>query len=311
VRNPEYWDVANVNIDRVRYVNVETGTTELHEYEAGQLDVTFSIPMSDFKRISDRFAGEVQEAPILGTQYLDLNLREPLLRDRDLRQALSMAVDREEIAEHVMTAINPAYALVAKGISGYIPPTYAWAGWKRERRLDVAKKLYAHAGYTESNPLHLRIYFNRDEGILRVMTAIAGSWKQNLGVDAELVSDEFRAFLAGRKNVRQWDVTRLGWSADYDDPASFLNVFALGSNENDAGYDSPEFNALINSARLEPNHDKRFDLLRRSEEVLLRDYPMIPVYFYKARRLVKPYVGGATLTPMNHTYTKHLYWKAS
>jgi oligopeptide transport system substrate-binding protein len=312
VRNPQYWDIANVAIDRVRYVNVESGATELHEYEAGQLDMTFTIPMSDFKRISDKFGAEVQKAPILGTQYLDLNLREPPLRaSRDLRQALSMAVDREEIAKHVMTAVDPAYALVAEGISGYLSPVYEWSGWTRERQLGLAKQLYANAGFTAKKPLHLRLYFNRDEGIQRVMTAIAGSWKQNLGVETELVSDEFRVFLIGRKDWRRWDVTRLGWNADYDDPASFLNVFAIGNGENDAGYDSPLFNDLINNARLEANHDKRFDLLRRSEQVLLGDYPIIPIYFYTARRLVKPYVGGATLTPMNHTYTKHLFWKPS
>jgi oligopeptide transport system substrate-binding protein len=72
---------------------------------------------------------------------------------------------------------------------------------------------------------------------------------------------------------------------------------------------SPEFNKLIDAARTEPKLEQRILLLQKSEEVLLNDYPIIPVYFYTARRLVKPYLGGAEITPLNHTYSKHLYWK--
>ena len=111
----------------------------------------------------------------------------------------------------------------------------------------------------------------------------------NLGVVTDLVSDEFRVFLAGRKDHSRWDVARLGWYADYDDPASFLEVFSQTNSQNDPGYVSPEFNTLIDDARVEPNPDKRIQLLHKSEEILLNDYPIIPVYFYKARRLVKPY----------------------
>jgi len=141
------------------------------------------------------------------------------------------------------------------------------------------------------------------------MIVIASSWKKNLGVVTDLVSDEFRVFLAGRKDHSRWDVARLGWYADYDDPASFLEVFSQTNSQNDPGYVSPEFNTLIDDARVEPNPDKRIQLLHKSEEILLNDYPIIPVYFYKARRLVKPYLGGASITPLNHTYSKHLYWK--
>jgi oligopeptide transport system substrate-binding protein len=309
-RNPNYWDASNVAIEHVRYVNAESATTELRAYAAGQLDITFTIPMSDFPRILENFGSEVQSAPILGTLYLALNLSEPPLgRSKELRQALSMSVDRELIAERVLMGVTPAYALVAAGVAQYRPSTYEWSKWTRERQLALAKGLYATAGYSAQKPLHLRLYFNSDEGIKRVMMAIAGSWKQNLGVNCELVSDEFRVFLAGRKDRHRWDVTRLGWTADYDDPSSFLDLFAKNSSENDPGYTSNAFSQLIDEARVESHNDKRVDLLSQSEAVLLDDYPVIPIYFYTARRLVKPYLGGAHITPMNETYSKHLYWK--
>ena len=309
-RNKSYWDAANVTIERVRYVNVESGSTELHEYAAGQLDMTFTIPMSDYPRIAAEYGTEVQTAPVLTTQYLDFNLTEPLLKDNpDLRQALSLAVDRDEIATHVMAGVTPAYALVARGISDYRTPQYEWESWSRERQLERSRELYAKAGFSDKRPLRLRLYFNRDEGIQRVMAAIAGSWRQNLGVDSELVSDEFRVFLVGRKDKQRWDLIRVGWNADYDDPSSFLDVFTRHNIENDSGYENREFNELMDAATHEPNNEKRIAILEKSEEVLLNDYPLIPVYFYTARRLVKPTVGGAAITPMNHTHTKFLFWK--
>jgi oligopeptide transport system substrate-binding protein len=309
-RNPNYWDAAHVAIERVRYINAESEATEIQEYVAGQMDMTSTIPAPDLARITQEYGAQIQTAPILGTLYLVLNVTEPPLRDnRDLRQALSMAVDRDLVSEHVTLGVTPAYSFVAKGISGYTPPAYSWSDWPRERQLTYARTLFARSGYSEKKPLHLRLYFNSSQSIQRLMIAIAASWKQNLGVTSELISDEFQVFLAGRKDRSRWDVARLGWYADYDDPASFLEVFSKTNSQNDPGYMSSEFNDLIDAARIEPNPEKRILLLQRSEEVLLNDYPIIPVYFYTARRLVKPYLGGAEITSLNHTYSKHLYWK--
>jgi oligopeptide transport system substrate-binding protein len=309
-RNSQYWDASHVLIGRVRYINAESEATEIREYVAGQVDMTSTIPAPDLDRITQKYGAEIQTAPILGTLYLALDVTEPPLRDnRDLRQALSMSVDRQLISDHVAIGVTPAYSFVAKGISGYKPPEYEWSGWTRDRQLAYARTLYARSGYSEKKPLHITLYFNSGESIQRIMIAVAASWKQNLGVDTELVSDEFRVFLTGRKDRSRWDVARLGWYADYDDAASFLEVFSRNSGQNDPGYMSPEFNNLIDAARIEANPDKRILTLQKSEEVLLSDYPIIPVYFYIQRRLVKPYLGGAAITSLNHTYSKHLYWK--
>lgn len=308
-RNPHYWNASNVLIERVRYINAESEATEMREYVAGQVDMTSTIPAPDLERITKDYRAEIQTAPILGTLYLALDVSEPPLRDnRDLRQALSMAVDRDLISEHVTLGVTPAYTFVAKGITGYNPPAYEWSQWPRDRQLAYARALFNHSGYSE-RPLHLTLYYNSGESIQRIMIAIAASWKNNLGVVTNLVSDEFRVFLTGRKDHKRWDIARLGWYADYNDPSSFLEVFSKTNSQNDPNYKSSEFNSLIDAARIEPNQDRRISLLRRSEEVLLNDYPIIPVYFYTARRLVKPYLGGAEITPLNHTYSKHLFWK--
>src|SRR6266436_9539585 len=117
-KNPNYWNASNVLIERVRYVNVESEATEIREYVAGQVDLTSTIPAPDLDRMTQNYGAEIQTAPILGTLYLALDVSEPpLQKNRDLRQALSMAVDRELISAHVTLGVTPAYPFVAKALS--------------------------------------------------------------------------------------------------------------------------------------------------------------------------------------------------
>ncbi len=311
-RNPFYWDASHISIQRVRYVISESEATELREYLAGQLDITYSIPMADLDRLLRERPAEVQLAPILATFYLAFNLSEPRLEtNADLRRALSMAIDRNLIASKVMLGVSPAYSYVPGGVQDYVSQEYKWAKWPRNRRLLYARRYFAKAGYSSIHPLRLKLYFNSDETIRRVMIAIAENWKQNLGVESSLVSDEFQVFLVGRKDHSRWDIARFGWKADYDDPASFLEVFANDSAQNDGSYSSDTFNRLISSARTEPDNATRMRLLENAESVLLDDYPIVPVYFYKARRLVKPYIGGATITPLNNAYSRFLFFRGA
>jgi oligopeptide transport system substrate-binding protein len=308
-RNDSYWNASKVGIERVRYVNVESESTELHEYIAGQLDMTFTLPIADLKRITEQWGREVQLDTTLGTTFLALNLSNADLSNQNVREALSIAIDREAIAQHVLPGVQPAYALVAPSTTGYESTKYEWTNWDRDHQLAFARALLARAGYSENKRLHLRLYSASGEANQRVMIAIAGSWQQNLGVTSELISEEFQAFLVGRKDKSRWDVERIRWDADYDDPSSFLDVLAPGSNQNDPGYSNPRFSELIQQATLEPRLSMRMDYLRNAEETMLNDYPIIPIYFVRSRRLVKPYVGGAQINPMDRTYSKNLFWK--
>jgi oligopeptide transport system substrate-binding protein len=309
-RNEKYWDAANVQISRVRYVNVESEATELREYLSGDLDLTYTLPAPDVDRIQKNLNSELQTAPLLGTVYLALDVTElPFKGNRDLREALSMAIDRELIAKNITLGVSPAYTFVSRGIVDYKPPSYEWSEWPRDKQISYAQQLLRQAGYSEKRRLNLTLYSSTGEGIERILLAIAGSWKQNLGVETKIVSNEFRVFLSGRKDRSKWDAARLGWWADYNDASSFLEIFTTNGSQNDPGYSSAAFDGLMVAARGESDRSKRVALLQTAEETLLNDYPIIPVYFFVAKRLVKPYLGGAEITPLNRTYSKHLYWK--
>jgi len=309
-RNKYYWDIRHVAIPKIRYVITGSGSSELEDYLAGQIDVTYSLPLPDLKRMLATRRSEVQVAPILATFYLAFNMSEPwLAENRNLRKALSMSVDRHLIASKLMEGVSPAFSFIPPAIKNYRPPTYSWAKWSHVRRMSFAKNLLLRAHLSNAGPLKLRLYFNKDQTIERVILAIANNWQQNLGIPVQLKSDEFRVFLSRRKDRRYWDIARFGWNADYNDPEDFLDIFTRGSPQNDASYANASFNDLVNQARNETNLVTRRKLLEQAESVLLRDYVLIPIYFYNARRMVSPCVGGATITPMNHTYSKYLYWR--
>ena|ERR1700722_18795724 len=309
-RNPRYWDAAHVAIGAVRYVIEDSEATELRSYRAGQLDLTYTVPIPDLTRVKQTMATQLQTAPIAGTLYLALNLSRPPFRDNPtLRQSISMAIDRELIAQYATLGVTPAYSFVPPGIPAYRPAVYAWSEWSQDHRLQVARELYAKAGYSSDHPVHLRLYFNSGEAIQRIMIAVAENLKQNLGIDSELQADEFRVFLTGRKDRQKWEIARLGWWADFEDAENFLGIFSKDSAQNDPYYVSDSFESALGAARAEPAVSRRASLLHRSEEILLADYPIIPIYFYTAARLVKPDLGGAAISPSNRTYSRHLYWK--
>jgi oligopeptide transport system substrate-binding protein len=128
-------------------------------------------------------------------------------------------------------------------------------------------------------------------------------WKQELGVETELVQMEFRAYLAARADPAQWDVVRVGWSADYNDASSFLDTMTVGSPQNFGRWSNARYAALLADAAAETDVSRRRQVLQESEKLMLADYPLLPVYFYVTRRLVQPRISAPPINPMNRTYS--------
>jgi oligopeptide transport system substrate-binding protein len=170
-----------------------------------------------------------------------------------------------------------------------------------------AKALYAAAGYSSDNPLHLRCLVSDSSAIKAIAIAIASMWKEALGVDTELISEEYRVFLNSRKDSSRWDVARLSWTADYNDAGNFLEVLRSNSPNNDPGYTNSRYDSLLDAAAATPDPIRRKETLEEAERLMISEYPIIPIYFYSSKRLIKPYVKGAKTNPLNRLYTKDLY----
>ena len=305
-RNAYYWDDENTAIDVVRHYVTPDPMTELNRYRAGELHVTRTIPPEMFARMKEERPAEVRVSQALGVYYYGFNMaREPLASNERLREALSMAVDRETIVSITGRGEAVAYNWVPNGTLNYDPQAYSWRDLSREERNERARELYRAAGFGPDNPFETTIRYNTHETHRQIAVAIQSMWKETLGVEAILINEDFQVLLSNVKNGNA-DVFRLNWNGDYNDPNTFLAILETDNSSNYVRYSSDEYDSLMDRAarQLDPTARKLY--LEEAERVMLRDYPVIPIYFMVNRSMVSPAVSGWGDNVLNYHYSQHL-----
>ncbi len=250
-------------------------------------------------------------APFLATAYFGINLSAPpLASNLQLRKALAMAIDRKRIAAAQGFGQPPAYGFVPPGTWNYNPQSWQWADLRDADRIAEAKRLYSAAGYSLARPIKIRLLFNANIAIKQTAILVAAMWRETLGIETELIEEEYRVFLQSRHDKSRWEVARLGWTADFNDASNFLDTFREKSPNNDAAYGNHTFDALLDEAARTPDPGTRRALLEAAERVMLNDYPVLPLYFFVSKRLVKPYVHGVRPNPLDRLTSKTLSMSA-
>ena len=305
-RNEHYWNDGNTAIDRVRHYVTPEPMAELNRYRAGELHITRTIPPEMFGRMLETRPEEVRVSPALGVYYYGFNMTAPPFAGNPaLREALSLSIDRELIVRLVGRGEQPAYSWVPPGITNYDPQELDWADMLLEERHRRAQQLYREAGYGPDNPLQVTIRYNTHEVHRQIAVAIQDMWKQVLGVEAELVNEEFQVLIS---NIQQkkMEVFRLNWNGDYNDAHTFLTTLESANPSNFTGYDSPEFDDLMRRAARQADSTSRKIYLEEAERQMLRDNPVIPIYFNVNKSMVSPAVGGWGDNVLNYHYSQHL-----
>ena len=303
-----YWDHTHVHIESIDYVIVADENAELRQYLAGELDITETVPANALDLIRKEHSKELHIWPFLGTAYYAINLVSSNFRSNlYLRESLAMAVDRQRLVTGILGfGQQPAYGFVPPGTWNYSSQSWKWKDLPDPQRIAEAQRLYRQAGYSVRRPLRLKLLLNTNHTIRQVAIAIAEMWKNTLGVETELIEQEYRVFLQTRRDTSQWDLARLGWTADYNDAGNFLDIFRVGSPNNDSRYSSHQFDGLLDVAATTSDATRRRHILEHAETLMLSAYPVIPIYFYVSRRMIKPYVQGASPNPLNRLYSKYL-----
>jgi oligopeptide transport system substrate-binding protein len=307
MRNSSYWDRANVHIAKVEYQVASDQNSQLAQYRAGQLDMTDIVPPNAVPWIQAEHSKELVVSPFLATAYFGLNLSSSIFASNlQLRKALAMAIDRKRIAAAQGFGQPPAYGFLPPGIWNYNPQNWQWAALADDDRISEAKRLYKEAGYAPDKTLHIRLLFNANTVIKQTAILIAAMWKETLGIDTELTEEEYRVFLQSRHDKARWEVARLGWTADFNDASNFLDTFRKHSPNNDTGYANTSFDILLDEAARTTDSGTRKQLLEAAERVMLNDYPILPLYFFVSKRMVKPYVHGVRPDPLDRLTSKTL-----
>jgi oligopeptide transport system substrate-binding protein len=306
-RNAAYWDRDNVRLDKVSYQIAPDQNSQFAAYRAGQLDMTDTVPPNAIETLRKETPKELLIAPLLATAYYGLNLEGPRLQDNlKLRKALSMAIDRHRIVASLALGQTPAFSLVPPGTWNYEPQRLKWESLSDADRVLEARRLYGEAGFSSSAPLRLRLLFNSSPSIKQTAIMVAAMWKEELGVDTILTDEEFRVFLESRHDKHKWDVVRLAWTANYNDASSFLEILRANSSNNDTSYSNLLFDNFLDEAGKTADPNIRRGLLENAERSMLDDYPIIPLYYFVSKRLVKPYVSGVKPNPLDRVASKDL-----
>ncbi len=306
VRNPHYWNDAANRIDAVRYVHVADPVTELTRFRAGDLDITYTVPPGEVARLERELPGQLHIAPHVGVYYYGYALDLPPFRDaQKLRQALAMAIDRDVLTKKVLgDGERPAYGWVPDGIAGYVPQRFDWASLDPAARIAEARRLYAEAGYSATNPLVTELRTSKSPVHDRIALAVTAMWKEALGAEVSLRSEDFRVLKAAI-DAREAALFRGSWLGDYNDAYSFLQVLKGGFGINLPRYASDAYDMALVAAASTSGAD-RAARLAAAERQLLIDVPLIPLYFYVSKHLVAPRVTGFYSNVMNVTYSKDL-----
>lgn len=304
-RNPYYRAADQVHVDRVTYRIVTDLNTELNLYRTGELDVTSEVPNSRLAWLRSRLPGELRVAPYLSTYAYVVNLAR--LPDREAREALALAVDRERITNQVTGAGEiPAYGWVPPGLSAYPPQSFAWREWPTAKRIARARDLWRAAAVRGQAPRLITLCTDASANHHRTAVALADQWREALGLGVRLVELEWNVYLATRRSPGDCDLVRLGWSADFADPEAFAAVFATGHPQNTLGYSDPDYDSLLHRSRTAVDPAGRVLLLAAAERAMLEDVPVIPVFHRVTKRLVKPWVGGYAANPLGHLASRDL-----
>jgi oligopeptide transport system substrate-binding protein len=307
VRNRNYWNDAATRLDGVKYLFIPDENAELTRYRGGELEVTFVVPRGQLDWIRAHLANELHVAPQLTTYYYGFNLRRAPFRDRPgLRRALSLVIDREKLARLVLRVGElPAWGWVPPGIDNYTSQSFDYHDEPLPARIAEAQRLYREAGYSSARPLAFELRYNSGEVHTKMALAVASMWKEALGADVRLSQVEFKSLL---QDIDRGDVEmfRSSWVGDYNDAYTFAQYLKSDFGVNLPHYASAAYDALVTRAAAETDAARRRALLEEAERVMLRDHPLIPLYFYVNKHLVKPEVQGWYDNVMNVVYSKDL-----
>jgi len=306
-RNEKYWDNENTILDKVVAMVINDENVALTRYLAGELDRT-DVPAGQFPRLKKEHPNEAISYPRLCNYYYTFNVSDSgpeAFKDPNVRQALSLAVDREIITEKVMAGGQPqAYTFAPEATANFTVPDVEMASMTQAERDELAKELLAESGYGPDNPLSFEMVYNTSDAHKKVAVALSQMWKQKLGVNVELANMEWKVFLEERGN-QNFDLARGAWCGDYNEASTFLDLLQSQSGYNDGKYANARVDDLLAQAK---TADDPAPLYTEVERIIAQETPVIPIYHYAGVYMMDTDVGNWPINNVEQNwYSKNLY----
>ena len=316
-KNPYYkggWDSDKIVTDTITFLLMEDSTAAYTAYTTGQAQLIKDVPTEEIPSLTKaEDGGEFDVDPVMGTYYLTMNDSIEPFNDVNVRKALSLAIDRDYIANTLMQGTySPAYKLTGPGItdadgSAYMDKSSGeWILEDYETAKAMAQQALADAGYPNGEGFPTITYSTNDAGYHKAVAEyLQQCYKEVLGINLEIEIVEWSSFTPMRR-AGDYEMARNGWSFDYNDPSSMLELFMTGNANNDGQYSNPEFDAMMENTKI-ADKEQRFANLHAAEEIVMADYSMIPVAYYNDFWLQSPDLQGTWHSPYGYWYLQYAY----
>ena len=314
-KNPNYvggWDSSKIVSESITLLLLEDSSASFAAYTSGEAQLIKDVPTDEIPSLTKaEDGGDFYVDTILGTYYVSLNLKRDAFKDAKVRRALSLAIDRDYVANTIMQGTySTADSIVGPGIvdeNGYFHDNgnapYISADY--EANLAEAKKLLADAGYPNGEGYPTLEYSTNDAGYhVPLAEYLQQAWS-DLGITLTISKMEWSSFTAARR-AGEYDVARNGWVMDYNDPSNMLDLFCSGNGNNDGKYSNPEFDAAIEASRV-ADVSEHFAQLHKAEDILMEDTGCLPIAYYNDYWLQSPALKGTWHSPYGYWYLQYGY----
>ena len=314
-KNPNYvggWDSSKIVSDTITLLLLEDSSASYAAYNSGEAVLVKDVPTDEIPSLTKaEDGGDFYVDTILGTYYVSLNLQRDAFKDAKVRKALSLAIDRDYVANTIMQGTySAADSIVGPGIvdeSGYFHDNgnapYISADY--EANLAEAKKLLEEAGYPNGEGYPTIEYSTNDAGYhVPLAEYLQQAWG-NLGITLTINKMEWSSFTPARR-AGEYDVARNGWVMDYNDPSNMLDLFCSGNGNNDGKYSNPDFDAAIDASRVADSAE-HFAQLHKAEDILMEDMGCLPIAYYNDYWLQSPTLKGTWHSPYGYWYLQYGY----
>ena len=314
-KNPNYvggWDSSKIVSDTITLLLLEDSSASYAAYNSGEAVLVKDVPTDEIPSLTKaEDGGDFYVDTILGTYYVSLNLQRDAFKDAKVRKALSLAIDRDYVANTIMQGTySAADSIVGPGIvdeSGYFHDNgnapYISADY--EANLAEAKKLLEEAGYPNGEGYPTIEYSTNDAGYhVPLAEYLQQAWG-DLGITLTINKMEWSSFTPARR-AGEFDVARNGWVMDYNDPSNMLDLFCSGNGNNDGKYANPDFDAAIDASRVADSAE-HFAQLHKAEDILMEDTGCLPIAYYNDYWLQSPTLKGTWHSPYGYWYLQYGY----
>ena len=308
-KNPYYWNADAIKLDGIKWNLIEDSNAAYSAYQTGEVLMIKDVPTEEIPSLKEN--ADFYVDPIIGTYYLSMNIDREPFNNADVRKALSLAIDRDYVANTLMQGTySPAGNLMgpgwidtdgkqfkdnANGGKEYIDTT------NYEADLEEAKQLLADAGYPNGEGFPTITYSTNDAGYHKVVAEYLQQAWAELGIDLQVDIVEWASFTPMRRNG-DYDVARNGWVGDYSDPSNMLDLFYSTNGNNDGKFNNADYDAALELSRTTLDAAERSTALHNAEDILMEEAGCIPVAYYNDFWLQSDKITGSWHSPYGYWY---------